>query len=53
MYKCGKDGRFLLFSRGPERVSGRILNFSNYLTSEKAVELLNVIFESSSPKGYF
>ena len=34
-------------------MSSRILNFSNFLKNEKAVELLNVIFENSAPKGYF
>ena len=51
MYERGKDARFLLGSGGPERASSRILNFSNFLKNEKAVELLNVIFENSSPKG--
>ena len=53
MYERGKDARFLLVSRGPERASSHILNFSIFLKNEKAVELLNVIFENSSPKGYF
>ena len=47
MYERGKDARFLLVSGGPERASSRILNFSNFLKNEKAVELLNV------GKGYF
>ena len=53
MYDRGKYARFLLVSGGPERASSRILNFSNFLKNEKAVELLNVIFEKNLPKGYF
>ena len=53
MYERGKDARFLLGSGWPERASSRILNFSNFLKNEKAVKLLNVIFENSSPKGIF
>ena len=53
MYERGKDARFLLVSRGPERASSRILNFSNFLKNKKAMELLTVIFENSLPKGYF
>ena len=44
---------FCLFPGGPERASSHILNFSNFLKKEKAVELLKGIFENSSPKGYF
>ena len=53
MCERGKDTRFLPVSVGRERASSCILNFSIFLKNEKAVELLNVIFEDSSPKGYF
>ena len=53
MYERGKDARFLLVSGGPERASSRILDVSNFLKNEKAVELLNVIFGHGSPKEYF
>ena len=53
MHERGRDARFLLVSGEPERASSRILNFSNFLKNERAVELLNVILENNSPKGYF
>ena len=52
MYECGKDARFLLVSGRSERESSCILNFSNFLKNEKGLELLSVVFENSSPKGY-
>ena len=53
MYECGRDARFLLVSGGPERASSHILNFSNFLKNEKAVELLNVILKVVHQGGSF
>ena len=48
-----KDARFSRFSWGLNRAWSRKINFSNFSKNERAVELLIVIFENSSPKGTF
>ena len=48
-----KDARFFHFSGGPKRARSRKFNFSNFQKNKRALELLIVIFENSSPKGTF
>ena len=44
---------FPVFPGGPNQACSRKFNFSNFKKNERAVELLIVIFENSSPKGKF
>ena len=51
--EAAKDARFSRFSGGLNQACSRKFNFSNFQKNKKAVELLIVIFENSSPKGTF
>jgi len=46
-----KMHNFPLFPGGATKLLAR--NFSNFWKNQKAEELLNMIFENSSPKWYF
>ena len=53
MRELAEGARFSRFSGGPKRACSRKFNFSKFKKTERAAELLIVIFENSSPKGSF
>ena len=44
-----ENAQFIPVSNGRQRASDGIFNFSRFLQNKKSAELLNVIFEASSP----
>ena len=52
-YEVVKVAGFVIVSQGGQRPSARVLNFFIFRKNESAVELFNMIFENTSPKGSF
>ena len=52
-YEVVKVAGFFIVFQGGQRPSTRILNFFIFRKNESAMELFNMIFENTSPKGSF
>ena len=52
-YEVVKVAGFFIVFQGGQRPSTRILNFFIFRRNESAMELFNMIFENTSPKGSF